>query len=147
MASFTFKGITFSDSDVVQRSESYTPPNVYNPGIRPFLLHDHGFVLAVVIARSTQDAVDDAVDEGKLDRFQLDPNDKSHQANYMEPVTNPGKENPGFLIDGTFYDWKDGVSFLGSAGEPFDIEGLEVVELPNPKFSLCALLQAHEEGS
>ena len=114
-----FNQITFTDSDVVN-PDDFIAKGEYNPhNVRPFLLHDHGFVLAVVFADCLQDALDIAVDEGKLDAFQVSDKD---MADY-----GPDEE---------------GISHLGNAGEPFDIEALDAVELPNPSFSFVALFAA-----
>ena len=126
-----YRGIRFTDADVVNPRD-YTAEGDYNPHrVRPWLLHDHGFVLAVVFASCEQDALDEAVDAGKLDRYMLDASDPQTRQDY-------GNSQP----DGS-WDWHDGVSFLGNAGEPFDIESLGMVELPTPPFSFCALLNAH----
>jgi hypothetical protein len=113
--------VRFSDADVVN-ADAFIPSGAHNPHkVRPFLLHDHGFVLAVVFADCRQDAIDEAVDAGKLDRYLVTPDDLK------------GYENG------------EGISFLGNAGEPFDIEGLDAIELPNPPFSFVALFNAHRE--
>jgi hypothetical protein len=112
---------TFSDSDVVEPS-AWIPAGEYNPhNVRPFLLHDHGFTLAVVFASCLEDAIDAAVDADKLDRFMVSEEDRKD------------------------YEDDEGITFLGSAGEPFDIEGLDVVELPNPALSFCAQFNARIE--
>jgi len=114
-----FNEITFSDADVLN-PEDYIPAGAYNTHrVRPWLLHDHGFVVAVVFADCLQDALDEAADNGKLDGFQVEENDL---ADYGQN--------------------EDGISRLGNAGEPFDIEALDVVELPNPPFSFVALFEA-----
>jgi len=114
-----FNEITFSDNDVVNPSD-YIPAGEYNPHkVRPWLLHDHGFVVAVVFADCLQDALDAAVDAGRLDQFKITEDDL---ADYGEN--------------------EDGISRLGNAGEPFDIEALGVEELPNPPFSFAALYNA-----
>ena len=115
-----FNGITFTDADVVN-ADSFIPDGEYNPhNVCPFLLHDHGFVLAVVFADCLQDAIDEAVDAGKLDRYAVTPEE--------------------FASD---YDSnEESVSYLGNASEMFDIESLGVVELPNPAFSFCAMFNA-----
>jgi hypothetical protein len=110
--------ITFSDADLVNPGD-FIPKGEYNPhGVRPWLLHDHGFALAVVFADCLQDAIDEAVDAGKLDRYRVEPEDAAD------------------------YPDDEGISFLGNAGEPFDIEGLDAIELPNPPFSFVALFNA-----
>lgn len=67
-------------------------------------------------------------------------------------TTDPAKIAAGFDLDcvefleedGTRWWWKMEPTFLGNAGEPFDIEGVDAVELPNPPHSFCALLNAME---
>ena len=114
-----FNRIKFTDADVVNKDD-FIPVGEYNPhNVRPFLLHDHGFVLAVIFASSLQDALDTAVDEGKLDGCQVSEDD----------LADYGPD-------------EDGIARLGNASEPFDIEALDVVELPNPSFSFVALFNA-----
>lgn len=111
--------VQWSDDDVVNPNE-YTPEGEYNPyNVRPWVLHDHGFVVAVVLADSLQDAIDIAVDEDKMDRYLISP------------------ENMGD------YEDEEGISFLGNASEAFDIETLRYIELQNQKEnrSLAALYQ------
>lgn len=112
-----YKRITFSDSDVVN-PDDFIPHGEHNPhNVRPFLMHDHGFVVAVVFADCLQDALDEAANKSKLDRYQV------------EDVKVDDNNCEGFTI-------------LGNAGERFDIESLEVIELPNPKFSFVTLFNA-----
>jgi hypothetical protein len=113
----TYKQITFNDDDVVNPDE-FIPAGEYNPhNVRPFLLHDHGFTLAIVFADCLQDALDIAADEERLDRFAVAADD----------------------VDG------EGLAYLGNAGNPFDIESIDVVELPNPAFSFTAMFNAMKE--
>lgn len=117
-----FNQVKFSDSDVVN-PEDYIPKSQYNPhNVRPFLFHDHGFVLAVVFADCLQDALDIAVDKNKLDQFKIAEADLSD------------------------YEDSGDISYLGNAGEPFDIESIQMIELPNPAFSFCALLRNEMES-
>ena len=114
-----FNQIKFSDNDVINKDD-YIPNGEYNPHkVRPFLLHDHGFVIAVVFADCLQDALDIAVDAGKLDGFQVSDVE---------------------LVD--YGPEEEGVTRFGNASEPFDIEGLDALELPNPPFSFVALFNA-----
>src|SRR5262245_42436751 len=114
--------ITFSEADVVN-PDDFIPAEGYNPHkVRPWLLHDHGFVLAVVFADCLQDAIDIAVDAGKLDRYAVSEADL-----------------------GDYGPEEEGISRLGNAGEAFDIESLGALELPNPKFSFVALFNAHKQ--
>jgi hypothetical protein len=108
----TTNQIKWSDEDVVNVRD-FIPAGEYNPhNVRPWLLHDHGFTIAVVFADCLQDALDIAVDEDKMDRFLVQESDMGD------------------------YTDEEGISYLGNAGEPFDIEGLGIVELDNPKADL-----------
>ena len=108
----TTNQIKWSDEDVVNVRD-FTPAGEYNPhNVRPWLLHDHGFTIAVVFADCLQDALDIAVDEDKMDRFLVQESDMGD------------------------YTDEEGISYLGSWAEPFDIEGLGIVELSNPKADL-----------
>lgn len=132
MRNATCDGITFTDADVVNKDD-FIPAGEFNPhNVRPWLLHEHGFVLAVVFADCLQDAIDEAVDADKLDRYQLDPDNASHREDYAT------KDSTGE------WAWNDSVSYLGNAGEPFDIESLQAVEIQNPPFSFVALFNAIE---
>ena len=121
MQTAKYQEITFSESDVVNL-DNWIPKGEYNPhNVRPWLFHDHGFVLAVVFADCLQDAIDEAVDANKLDRYLVSPDDMKD------------------------YPDEEGISFLGNAGEPFDIESLGVVELPNPPRSFVAQFNANQK--
>lgn len=110
----TFNGIKFTDEDVINLGD-WIPLGEYNPhNVRPWLLHDHGFVLCIVFATCEPDALDEAADHDKLDRYL---------------VTDP---------DLSDYPDEEGLAFLGNAGIPFDIESLGIIELPNPPASFCA---------
>ncbi len=109
---------SFVDSDVVNLEE-FIAQGEYNPhDIHPSLLHDHGFTVAVVFASNLQDALDTAVDEGKMDRYAITDAD-----DYTE-------------------DDAEEFAYLGNAGEPFDIDTLGVVELDNPARSFAAQFNA-----
>jgi hypothetical protein len=103
---------SFSDKDIVNPDDCIFQGE-YNPhNVRAWLLHDHGFTIAVVFADCLQDAIDIAVDENKMDRYQISEND---------------------LGD---YENEEGISYLGNAGEPFDIESLGVIEFSPPVKSI-----------
>ena len=72
-----------------------------------------------MFADCLQDALDIAVDAGKLDSFKVSEDD----------LADYGPD-------------EDGISRLGNAGEPFDIEALGVEELPTPPFNFVALFNA-----
>lgn len=117
--------VTISDADVVNPRE-YIPAGEFNPhNVRPWAAFDHGFCVGVAFASCDQDALDELADAGKLDRFKLDEEE----------------------IDNDYSgDDEKGITRLGNAGEPFDIEGLMLFELQTPAFSLCALLTAAQAG-
>ena len=111
--------ITFSDSDIANPDE-WIAEGEFNPhNVRPFLLHDHGFIVAVVFASHLGDALDIAVDENKMERYLIAESD---------------------LKD--YGDDGEGIAYLGNAGEPHDIESLGVIDLPNCKRSFCAQFNA-----
>lgn len=146
-----FNEITFSDADVVNKDD-FIPKGEYNPhNVRPFLLHDHGFVIAVVFADCLQDALDEAVDADKLDHLMIDLKDQNDRDDYLvkDKVTPGYDANCPEYVDeqGGKYWWQEGSepAFLGNASEPFDIEVLEAVELPNPPFSFVALFNAAQK--
>lgn len=121
VARFTHNGydFTFADCDIVNPSD-FIPAGEYNPhNVRPFLIHDHGYPVAIAFASCLQDALDEAADSGKLDRFQVTEKD---MADYGEE--------------------EEGISRLGNASEPYDIQALDAIELPTPAFSFVALLEA-----
>lgn len=113
MSESIYKEIKFTDADIVNYDD-FIAKGEYNPhNVRPFLLHDHGFVVAVVFADCLQDALDAAADADKLDRYLVSGDD------YHEEI-------------------EDSYTYLGNASEPFDIEGLDAIELPiPPRPSFC----------
>jgi hypothetical protein len=114
-----FNEITFSDSDVVNNGD-FIAAGDFNPHrVRPWLIHDAGFVVAVVFASCEQDALDEAADAGKFDGLQVSEKD----------LNDYGPD-------------EDGIARLGNAGELFDIQTLDMLELPNPPFSFVALFNA-----
>lgn len=109
---------SFSDSDVANLDEyDY---QVDREDARLFFLHDHGFCVCVVLETNLQDALDKAVDENKMDRYLV--TEENLLADYDSDET--------------------GITRLGNASEPFDIQSLGVIELPIPKLSLVALFAA-----
>lgn len=126
-ATFTYKNFDFwfRDSDVVFLND-FIPAGSFNPyNVRPWLLHDHGTPIAVVFASDSQEALDIAADAGKLDSLLISPS----------------------AIDN--YDEKEeGITRLGNACKPFDIERLDLFPLPPVRFSFAAMFMAEmkEEG-
>lgn len=144
-----YNEITFTDADLIN-VDDFIPAGSYNPHrVRPLLIHDAGFVVAVVFADSMQGALDAACDAGKLEPWLIDPRDQSDREDYMVKGVPPEGVEPAIPEyihpDGSKWWWKKGYepTCLGNVSEPHDIEGLEIVELPNPKFSFVALFNAY----
>lgn len=136
---------SFVDEDVIALDEIYYAGESNPHNDRMFLLHDHGFTICVVMAQSLQDALDIAADHDKMDRYLINVEDEYERSDYM--TDDPSKIVCGFDVncpeykdkDGKNYWWKVEPTFLGDAGEPFDIETLGYVEFPLPKRSLVRL--------
>lgn len=118
--------------------------------VRPWLLHDHGFVVAVVFASSLQDALDVATEDGHLDRYTVDLTDASVREDYLTPDFSEAEAGldrecaEWTAPDGTPYWWRKDrqPAMLGNASEPFDISTLDYLEMPNPAWSFCSLFNA-----
>lgn len=95
--------------------ESYCSTGWTEGRQKAHVLLDGGVVLAIVFDEyykySEQDAIDEAVDCGKLDRFRVAD---SELKDYLVAVD--GEGNPEY----------EGISFLGNASEPFDIDSMVV---------------------
>lgn len=117
MAESEFNGIRFDDSHVVEADECVYQED-YNPrNVRPWLLHSHGIAICVVFADCLQDALDEAADEEKLEGFKMSEEEVDQTAD-----------------DDDF----DKHTHLGNDSAFYNIEELEVIELPIPKRSFCA---------
>jgi hypothetical protein len=120
----TFKGMRFTDEDVVDAG-SFIPNGEYNPhNVRPWAVEFMGTIIAVVFASHEQDALDAAVDGGKMDGHMISNED-------MAELERVGQD--------------EDVTRLGNAGEPFDLTYIGLHEMPNPPFSFVALLNAITE--
>ncbi len=129
-ATFTHLNFDFSftDADVVNPM-AFIPKGEFNPhNVRPWLIYiplrTHGWTLAVVFASCLQEALDEATDNDKLDGLLVAPEDMGDYGN--EEV---------------------GITRLGNAGEPFDLESVDGIELPNLPFSFAAMFMAAREES
>lgn len=147
----SFNEIKFSDKDVINIEDAIFNGD-YNPNkVAPYLIHDHGSVIAVVFASSMNEALDIAVDKDKLDAFLIDPSDKSDRDDYMtsdfsKAAGGLDEKCPEFTDkDGVKYWWSVEPAFLGNASEPFDIESIGIEKMPVPQLSFCALFNAHQE--
>lgn len=123
-ATITHNGFEFrfSNTDVVNPGD-YSMLGTAPYGWKAWLLHDEGYTVAVVFADCEQDAIDEAVDAGKLDRWQVAPEELSDYGDTEE-------------------EQSQRLSYLGNAGEPFDIESLGMMEIPLPPFSFAGLVRA-----
>jgi hypothetical protein len=120
---YTINEIKFTDADIVE-VDNYIPAGEYNPhNVHPWLLHNHGHAVCVVFASNLQDALDIAVDENKLDAFMISEEDYGDYGVTTDEPT---------------------CAFLGNASEPFDIDGLSYLELPNPPMSWVAMFAADD---
>lgn len=105
MAESKYQEIKFTDEDVVNAQDfgHYALGGVY-------LIHDHGFTVAVVIAGDEEEALDIAADRGKLSAFKVSV-DVADESCFQ------------CRGDGSFYD-------VGS---------LDIIQLPPIEVSVCAL--------
>jgi hypothetical protein len=91
---------------------------------RAWVITTYGTVLAIVFEEyynyTDQDALDEAVDRGKLDSLQI-ANSDLHE--YQVGTDSEG--NPEY----------EGVAFLGNASEPFDQQGLDYFTVPATLFA------------
>lgn len=109
-------GLRLSDSDFVGDVQELDG-NVY-------IAHDHGFVVGACLADHLQEALDTLADEGRLDRYEV--SDDELKKEYL----------------GYEFGVCDALSYLGNYCKPYDIETLDIVTLPAPKFSIIALLKS-----
>lgn len=115
----------FSDKDIANPDDMVTVGS-YNPyKIHPFILHEVGYVQAIVFAENLQDALDEAVDSNLLDRYQIAPTEMNDYA--------CSAHEAGFNYECS--DCGSGIANLGNASEPFDIENCEVIEVPQSKWA------------
>ncbi len=121
--------ITVDDTLVVSHSEHYDiyqgtarmldSTRKHDNVIKLYAVHNEFGPLALVFARSAEDALDDAADTGKLDGYR---------------VSDDSVRPDDTTIDGAQ------VTFLGNAGDPFALgDYVNIVHVPMPAFSLAAL--------
>lgn len=113
---------SFCDSDVINRNEWSSEIGSANK--LAYLMHDHGFTVAVVIAERRSEALDIAADAGNLDRWEV--SDEEASSDYENGYDDPRIES------------------LGSNGKFFDIEGLTIVSFELPTVSFVACFEAHD---
>lgn len=112
---------SFCDSDVINRDEWSS--EIGSDKKLAYLLHDHGFTVAVVIAESFSEARDIAADAGKLDRWEVTDEDVGdYDGGYDDP----------------------GIECIGGNGKFFDVEGMTIVSFELPRISFVACFEAHD---
>lgn len=115
------------DDNMVVDVQDFIPAGEYNPhNVRPFVLGDEFGVFAIVFASHEQEAIDKAIDSGKMDGMKVSDED----------LENASEDELGEYICG------------GNASEYFYQDYLWIATLPNPAMSFITLLAAkiNEEG-
>jgi hypothetical protein len=133
---------TYSVEDFVNADSFSSEPR----NDRAWVYLDGGFVIGIVFAEydayCEQDALDEAVDSGKLDRFQVTESElKDYETGQYTDVGAEGSpprivqtdDGPATIEHGGWPEYER-ISHLGNAGEPFDIESLDVWEVPMSTF-------------
>ena len=116
-----YEGFTFEDSDIANLDDFIPGDDSYNPHhVRPWLIYSALGTRAVAFASDLQDALDAAVDADKLDADLVSDEELAKMSS--EEVS--------------------GLSYLGNAGEPFRLDDVDAIELPNPPMSFVALFNA-----
>lgn len=114
----------FSQDDIVS-PDDFIPHGDFNPhNIHPFILHNYGAVLAVVFAEHLQDALDEACDRGKLDGFQVT------ESELVDYETGERTDVGSVHAPLGYPEYDERLTHLGNASETFDIESVDVVEVP-----------------
>jgi hypothetical protein len=102
----------YKDADVVN-PEDYTAKGDFNPhNVRPWLIHNEFGTLAIVYASHEQDALDVAVDAGKMDSQQVSEED----------------------LAGMSEEEREELLTAGNASEYFHQDYLGMIELPNAQY-------------
>lgn len=109
--------------EMVVRPEDFIPRGEYNPhNVRPWVIGAEFGAFAIVFADCEQDAIDTAIDEGKMDFLKVSDAD-------LAAATED--ERSDFLTG-------------GNASESLYQDYLWMEELPTPAFSFIRLLTAGE---
>lgn len=114
MAGSEINGVTFTDDDVLN------PEDAGCDGYHGFLMHDHGFVCAVVFEETIQEAIEKAAEEGHLDQFEVT---EAELQDYDDEA-------------------QERLEYLGSPCRAYDLETLSSFQLPDFDVSICASLNA-----
>lgn len=106
---------TYYFADDVVNPSDYIPTGEFNPhNMRPWLIGNEYGVLGIVYAHHEQDALDEMVDNDKLDGHLLSDEDA------LERTDENGNED---------------FARLGNAGEPFNLDNVWMRELPNKQYA------------
>lgn len=101
----------FSDGDLINHGDIDYHDNIY-------LIHEHGQVICLVYADDDSEALDIAADEDKLEAYRVDPDD------YEDNEFN-----------------KENFTSLGNDCCIYDIESIEIIQLPKLELSYVATLK------
>ena len=107
--------VQFSDEDVANIDD------IDRYESQAFLVHDHGFVQGIAFASNLSDALDYLADEDKLEAWALTEKE-------VEQYDEDGRD--------------DAISYHGNHSEPFDLEGMDVIEMPRFELSYTASFNA-----
>ena len=117
--------------DCFVNPESYAGNDSHSSMNRAWVIHNAGYVKAIVFAEyyayCEQDAMDEAADSGKLDYLQVSD---SELADYKV-----GEDSEG-------YPEYEGIINLGNASEPFDSQNLDIFEVSADTFALDPVVMA-----
>lgn len=86
---------------------------------KPFLFTNYGTPIAIVFARTDQDAIDELIDAGRLDNWKSDDEE-------CRLAQEENEDSECYCLIG------------GNASEHFNQDGFELIELPIPAFSFVA---------
>lgn len=116
-------------------ADDFVNPELFEPHNekqKAWVFLDGGFTIAIVFAEypafCEQDALDAAVDSGKLDRFRITAEELSeYETGERVDVSNRNPEG--------YPEYDEHVAYLGNAGEPHDIESLYMWTVPASTFA------------
>jgi hypothetical protein len=93
----------------------------YEYSTKAYLIHDAGFPICIVFASEEHEAIDIAVDAGKLEAYKLTL-----------------KEELEYKQDGI----ESSITYCGDDVTPMDLDSLTIIELPHPKrLSYCKTIK------
>jgi len=117
--------------DCFVNAESYAGNDSHSSMNRAWVIHNAGYVKAIVFAEyyayCEQDALDEAADSGKLDYLQVS---ETELADYQVETDSEG------------YPEYEGIINLGNASEPFDSQNLDIFEVSADIFARDPVVMA-----